>query len=233
MPAAHPYAPSRAPSLDWIDPCLAALPPLWRDACAPPAARQIARGLAELFSLALLALAATLCVAVDLQLHARGIPEDSLTEFVQAGLLLASALAFARAALRRPAARGFHVLAAGFFATLLVRELDGFFDLVRHGFWVWPAALAALASLAYAALHGDGTVAKPLADFLQSPSGQLVGLGLVVVLVFSRAFGSGTLWTPVLGPDATALKNVLQEGMELFGYALVAAGLHRHFPAPP
>ena len=51
-------------------------------------------------------------------------------------------------------------------------------------------------------------------------------VGLVIVLVFSRVFGSGNLlWDYVMaGAYTHGFKTTLQEGLELFGYVFIAVG---------
>ena len=218
--------------LDGGSPSLAPFPTLAQAIRASPDARHIAGSLGEWLALSLIALAAPLCLATDLLALGRTVAEDSLTEFLQSGLLLATALSFARAAGYRPESRGFLVLAAGFFGCLFIREMDGFLDLVHHGFWIWPATFVALAAATVAARFGHDTLLSPMAHFLQTGPGHLIGIGLILVLVFSRVFGSGTLWQPLLGEPATALKNSLQEGLELFGYAWIAWGTHRYLQTP-
>ena len=50
-------------------------------------------------------------------------------------------------------------------------------------------------------------------------------IGLLIIIVFSRAFGTGSLWHDIMGDDYDTLyKNIIQEGLELFGYGLVLYG---------
>ncbi len=52
--------------------------------------------------------------------------------------------------------------------------------------------------------------------------------GLLVLLVFSRLYGSGTLWREVMGPVYTnGYRSFFQEGTELLGYVLLAFGSAR------
>jgi hypothetical protein len=45
------------------------------------------------------------------------------------------------------------------------------------------------------------------------------------VLVFSRVFGTGSLWRAIMLDEYQNLyKSVIQEGLELFGYLLIAYG---------
>ena len=52
-----------------------------------------------------------------------------------------------------------------------------------------------------------------------------ISLGLILILIFSRTFGSGHLWEHVMGDDYTMVyKTVIQEGIELLGYIFVLYG---------
>ena len=193
---------------------------------------RIARGFGEFFLLALLSLVAPLCVYIDIVALGHEVSPDSeiwLTENTQEILILLAALSMAYAAWRRPGERGFLVLVAGFFGCMLIRELDVVLDAVWHGFWFWPALLLAAGAIGYAATLGRGTVLEPMADFFDTRAWSYILFGLVVVLVFSRVFGSGSLlWSHVMSSDyEQVFKEALQEGLELFGYVFIAYGSAR------
>ena len=148
------------------------------------------------------------------------VKEISLTEIAQEGLLAATALVYFLLARRYPAWRYGFVLLGGFLTTMLIRELDALFDLVKHGSWVYVALLVTLACLAGAATHLRSTVAG-LACFVRARSYGMMICGLLCILLFSRLIGMHAIWEHVLldGYDRTA-KNVVEEGVELFGYTL-------------
>jgi hypothetical protein len=200
----------------------------------PVAASRIASLAVDWIFLSLASLAAALCVAVDVLVFHGGIPEVSVTETAQHFLLLACVMLFAHSAHQRPQARGFSILAGGFFACILIRELDGLLDWIWHGFWVWPAGLTAIAASAAALLAFPGSIWSPMAAFLDSKAGFLTGVGLVVLLVFSRVFGSGTLWQPLMATElGGTFKSTVQEGVELLGYVFIASGIRLHFAQTP
>jgi hypothetical protein len=62
--------------------------------------------------------------------------------------------------------------------------------------------------------------------YLGSKSWIYVTIGLLIVLVLSRLFGSGWLiWNAVMGEGYRAeYKAIIQEGLELFGYIFIFYG---------
>jgi hypothetical protein len=50
-------------------------------------------------------------------------------------------------------------------------------------------------------------------------------IGLLQLVIFSRLFGTGSLWEPVMGDSyQPGVKSIVQEGVELMSYALVLYG---------
>jgi len=141
-------------------------------------------------------------------------------------VFLAIVLAFSFFAWRNRESRGFLVLAAGFFGCMLIRELDHFLDRALDGLWSSFVALLAMVSIAYARAYCRGAVLRPLIAFLNTKPYFFFLIGFVIVLIFARVFGSGNLlWEHVLNDAYTdAYKSSVQEGLELFGYLLIAYG---------
>ncbi|MDV5139911.1 hypothetical protein [Chimaeribacter arupi] len=148
------------------------------------------------------------------------VKEISMTEIAQEGLLAGTVLVFFLLARRYPAWRYGFVLLGGFLTTMLIRELDAVFDLIKHGCWVYVAVAVTLACLIAAATHLRSTLAG-LACFVRARSYGMMLCGLLCILLFSRLIGMHVIWSHVLldGYDRTA-KNVVEEGVELFGYTL-------------
>ena len=178
------------------------------------------------FAVVCLALLVPLAILIDTHYLGNSVGDASVTEYLQETLLALSALGFALVAYaKRPVARGFAILVAGFFAVMLIRELDALFDRVAHGFWLYPALAVTAATLLLAYRHRQDLLAE-MASAAVSRSFIYITIGLAVVLFFSRLFGTGSLWRLVLdGATNTALvKTVVQEGLELFGYVLIFVG---------
>jgi hypothetical protein len=180
----------------------------------------------EFFFIALLTLVPVLCVHIDLVMHG-GTPEVSATEFTQEALLLMSALLFGYGAWRYKNSRGFCVLVAGLLTCMLVRELDAYLDHLWHGCWSLIAYSVLAVCATYIIVCCYGTVLEPMSSFTYTRAYPHLVLGLIVVLVFSRIFGSKILLSDILGifgRSGYKFKSVIQEGLELFGYVLIAYG---------
>lgn len=154
--------------------------------------------------------------------------ETSFTEIGQELLLFCCALIFLRCS-AKAGQKGFSLLAAGFFACLLMRELDGLFDPISHSAWCWPFMAILLWSLrqGLAADRRADTLAA-LGRFVRTPSfGAMVSGG--IVLVFSRVFGMGELWHQILqGGYARLAKTMVEEGLELLAYMIWFAASIEH-----
>ncbi|MDQ1212925.1 hypothetical protein [Pantoea anthophila] len=173
------------------------------------------------FLLAALFLALTIApVYIDVAWMNDALHETSLTETTQEGMLATIAALFFITARRRPDQRGALTLVAGFYACMLIRELDFVFDAIQHGSWVWFALAVTAGSLAVALRTPKKTV-QALAALLQHRSWPVMASGFLVVLVFSRLFGVHVLWQHLmLGDYNRVVKNMAEEGTELLGYSL-------------
>lgn len=183
-------------------------------------------GLTEFFVLALLSLIAPIMVYLDLIEVGRRVSEVSFTEVSQEVFLLITMITFAINGFKHETERGFSVLVTGFFTCMLIRELDVLFDQIWHGFWSWPAGFVALSAIGYSLIYQRNTILEPLASFCQSRAFVFIAIGLVIILAFSRVFGSGNLlWDNVMSAqDVHAFKSAIQEGLELLGYTFLAYG---------
>lgn len=185
----------------------------------------LVNAIVEFFILIFLALLPVISIYTDVVVLKNNVGEISVTEITQETLLLASALFFGYAAIKKPNMRGFLVLVAGFFGALFIREMDAFLDNIWHGFWFWPALLVALVSIFYARFLAKSTTLKPLTDFINTKPYIFILIGLIILLVFSRTFGSGSLlWHAVLAENSSRVKTVVQEGLEVLGYAFIFYG---------
>ncbi|MEX2977471.1 hypothetical protein AB4J97_11175 [Serratia fonticola] len=148
------------------------------------------------------------------------VSETSLTEVTQEFILVAIALSFFISAYRQAEHRHARVLIGGFFLCMLIREMDFVFDMLRHGAWVWFALAVTLICALYALKELPATL-RGLAHFFSHSSYGVMFSGLLCILVFSRLFGMQLLWHELLLDGYhRVVKNMVEEGCELFGYSL-------------
>lgn len=170
------------------------------------------------FSLAVMV--AVLCLHVDVNILKDGLSETSFTEVAQESILLIIVVIHLVRTRKDSAMRQCNVLIAGFFLAMLIRELDAVFDLIRHGSWVWFALLVSVASIVYA-VRNPARIARQLIAYASTPSYGVMVSGLLAILIFSRLFGMSMLWHSILQEGyARIVKNMVEEGVELFGYIL-------------
>ncbi|TWH76727.1 hypothetical protein LX59_00772 [Azomonas agilis] len=185
----------------------------------------ITKAISEFITLALLVTFVPAAVLFDM-LNLKTVGELSVTQVSQTLLLFASSFIFWLHAWKFPEYRGFCVLVAGFFSCMLIREQDGLFDYVYHGFWFWPAMLLSTVCILYASTLGKKSVLRPMAYFIDTKAYYHIIFGVLIVLVFSRIFGSGRMiWKHIMIAEYSYdYKAALQEGLELLGYIFIAYG---------
>lgn len=175
-------------------------------------------------------LAVPYIVSLDAMVFENDVEEYSLTEVLQSILVLATAVLFLLSSIRCPPTRGFSVLLAGFFTCIFIREGDLYLDFIQHGFWKYPVIVTAIAASGYALRHRH-SFWTTYEKFLNTKSYHFILIGMLVVIVLSRSFGSGSLlWKDIMGENyRDVLRNAIQEGLELFGYALLFYGAANYF----
>lgn len=135
-----------------------------------------------------LVISVALVIYVDAVVFAHGTPEYSLTELTQEGILLVSAAIFLALSKIYPKSRGFLIVMGGFFTVMLIREADGFFDQINHGFWVYPAILVTALTLFFVYRFRD-TFSAPMTKCFETIPFVYITVGLMIVILFSRIFG--------------------------------------------
>ena len=148
------------------------------------------------------------------------IREKSYVELSQSLFLLATSVVFMFLASKKKASGLW--LVAGFFVCLLIREQDAYFDDLFHGSWAYFALASVLIFTWKSLQEGKEIAAKTLAAYMQSPPFTTMSFGMLVVLIFSRAMGMSKLWKFIMGDGFNrVVKNVVEEGTELFGYSII------------
>ena len=166
---------------------------------------------------------------LDLAVFHTQILEISFTEITQEIMLFVCALLFWMAP-GTANERGLKILIGGFFACLLMRELDGLFDPIAHSAWCWPFSLIGLLCIWSAFKPASARHSfEALAAFTRTPVFGALSTGLGV-LVFSRVFGMGTLWHVVLSEGYARLaKTAAEEGVELLTYSMWLAAAIEYY----
>lgn len=192
-------------------------------------AAAIFNAVAHFLFLAVLVSLPILVIRLDIDTLKTGASEGTLVEYMEQFLLTLTILCYAYIAKHNPTFRRFGVLVMGFFLCMLIRELDMFFDqLVFHGFWVYPASIVAASAILYS-LTNRAETAEQFAAFVKHRHFALLCLGLVLLLVFSRLFGMGSLWREVLDEGyVRAAKNIAEEGTELMAYVTILYASFRY-----
>lgn len=168
-------------------------------------------------------------INIDFFFLENNLSERSLTELFQQLLLLASAAIFIWSATKVEESRTLFILVAGFFGCMFLRELDYYFDMIVHGFWFYPTILLASSVIIYSMKHTTYLISS-VRSFSQTNAYFNILVGLVIIMIFSRLFGSGTLWKAVMNDDYHHIyKTIIQEGLELFGYMFLFIGSFYQF----
>ncbi len=175
---------------------------------------------------ALIGVAICLLVNVALRLDyivlGNQVGELSITEGLEQLMLVLSAGSFFYLAKRQTKLKHAATLMGAFFLVMLIRENDAFFDYIVHGFWVYPALAVTFAAITYAVRNGKQTLDQ-LAVILSSSYMNMLVLGLIMLLVFSRLFGMGSFWQGVMAEHYVRdVKNIVEEGSELLAYCIIA-----------
>ena len=100
--------------------------------------------------ISLLSVGVITTINIDYFFLENNLSERSLTELFQQLLLLACVVIFTWSAEKVEDSRTLYILIAGFFACMFLRELDYYFDMIVHGFWVYPTLLLAGLVISYA-----------------------------------------------------------------------------------
>ena len=149
---------------------------------------------------------------------------ENLIELGQEAFLLAAALIMMHTASKAKAFSGGLWLIAGFLMTLVIRELDAWFDIISHGFWVY-VTLIWLSFLAYVVKRsGFCTVLPGLSHFIGHKAYPLMCAGVACLLVYSRLYGMKALWA--LYSDSSCgsfynVKSLSEESTELLAYMMI------------
>lgn len=195
--------------------------------------KAVAGGALRLFAILLLS-AAVGCLILQQAIYggdpSEAAVENSLIELLQLAFLAMSMALLSIVAARRREWRSGIVLVCAFFMCMAIRECDSIFDKAfYHGAWL-PCALAVAAAGAIQALALRRSTFAGLAAIVRDRSFGVLCSGLSAIFAFSRILGYKRIWLTIYRDICgeqfaielcRAMKNIAEEGTELFGYALV------------
>ena len=152
--------------------------------------------------------------------------EDGVVEALELAMLLSIVLTCGALAVGHPEVRAVALLFGGWLGLAAIREQDQWFDQIFHGAWMVPAGLVA-AGMAVYAWKARSEICRGLVAFVRTPGWGFFVSGGLMALVFARLMGKKALWYHLVDAPRLArnLKNMVEEGIETAGYALLLCGL--------
>lgn len=178
----------------------------------------------EMIVLSVALCAVPLALVLDSSVLGNGVSDSGATEVLQSAMLGLVIVSYGFGLRRHHDMRGYAIAAMTFFVVLLVREQDGILDAVFHGFWAYPAALITVLGAVATFVNRD-TFWQPLQRHISSREAAFMLLGLVLLVFFSRIYGTGFVWETMMGDGyVRTVKNAVQEGIELMAYIILAFG---------
>ena len=178
----------------------------------------------ELFALAILMLLIPLFMFLDITVLKNGMSELSITEFMQEFYIFVTALIFFSASAKHPESKGLFILIAGLFGAMFIREGDYYLDYIVHGFWQYPVMIL-FAFTGYSAYKHRKNIRLTIERYIDTKEFTFIIIGFLITIAFSRVFGTGKIWRPIMGDGYLHLyKTAIQEGLELLGYTLIFYG---------
>ncbi|MGY0617005.1 hypothetical protein [Vibrio sp. FJH11] len=168
-----------------------------------------------------------LSIRLDCIVLGSGIAELSVTESLQLVMLAIASWSFFSLSKQVSELKHAAILIAGFFAVMIIREMDYWMDMIHQGSWVIPALTVTAFACAKAYQGGKGTV-NEMAKILSNPHMKLLIGSVVLLLVFSRLYGMSSFWHHVMDVSyIREVKNISEEGIELLCYSLIALSAFR------
>ncbi len=153
-----------------------------------------------------------------------GMKSESALEWVQSAVLGASGVCFYIAAAKLPRERAGLLLIAGFLTALFIREQDGYLDVFSRHAWQYVLVAFLVPLFWYVLRRGRGEILEGLAGFVRSRCFVPMVVGMGLLLVFARLYGSESIvWSLFIDnwEDRYTAKRVSEETMELLAYLLV------------
>ncbi len=189
--------------------------------------RVIYRSCLSVLMIVAVSIVVNLSIRLDYIILGSNLGETSITETLQLLMLGIASWSFFSLSKQVSHLKHAAVLISGFFVVLMIREMDYWMDMIRHGSWIFPALTVTALACAKAYQGGKGTV-NEMADILRSSNMKLLISAVILLLVFSRLYGMGSFWRHVMDEHYIRdVKNISEEGIELLCYNLIALSAFR------
>ena len=183
----------------------------------------------EFFLLAICLALIPAIASYDILVLENGLKETSVTEFLHSFMAGAIAVTFLFRYFAHPQEKGLNIAFTGFFTILLIRENDFILDEVTHGFWAYPAAFVAIVTI-YIINKYRLTTIEPFLKLSHHKAFSFMFLGLAILIIFSRIFGTGSFWQDIMQDDYQYLyKTIIQECLESVGYLFILFGSVKYY----
>lgn len=177
----------------------------------------------------LLILAVPFLALADVLLTGDTTPEFGLIETFQASVLMIMCVLFAMMVLRDEESRPVSIWMLGLFLMMEVREHDWYFDSLGEHLWKVLVLGIFLTCFAFWYPLRSGT-SETLRRFLNLKESDLYFLGALIVVVFSRLLGTGSLMGHLVREDVVwNVKTLVQESLEALGYCMLLSGTLRTY----
>ena len=156
--------------------------------------------------------------------------ESSPVKFAQSILLIATSLLSLYCFFCYYLQRTIAYFLFAFTLASFIREQDAYFDkYLFDGAWQ-TVVYVILVSAAYLIVKRFSSFAKDLSRFSGTFSSGMILAGVLSTYVFARLFGRQVFWRSLMGAAYSRdVKNVAEQGLELFGYALMFIGVIEFF----
>lgn len=194
-----------------------------------PHIRSILSSLAQYLFLAFILAYPVAMIMLDILWVGNNIGEHSFTEYSQSLILVLIIATFYYITVKHEDQRPFTYMAIGLFIAMLIREQNSLFN--SMGAHLWESLVAATFIMAiYLTRRNKQPFAPVFSAYLRSRAGQIMALGLILLLIYSRFLGMSIIWKSLLESGyVSTIKNAVEEGTELLAYVIIlyAAQVYR------
>lgn len=150
--------------------------------------------------------------------------ENGPIEWLQLGVIVFAAMAFAAGAVIERSMRGLFGAIACVLSIAAVRELDKILDALLPGGWKGPV-LILLAVFVFVWYRSRHTLWAQVGCFVRTAPFGILWAGFVIAVLLAQLVGHGTFLQMIMGDDYDrTYKRVIEEIAETFGYTVILLG---------